>query len=280
MLNLFNLFRKQEEDEPITAAVSSDGSTTYAVPRHGNILIGNEQDQGSRPEQQDSFGISSIEASEIKKRGLLAVVADGMGGLNNGAVYSKAAVNGALCSFREEEPEQSDEATLLRVLKRAKEEVAETGLYDGGTTFVATLIHQQQLHFISVGDSRICLMRNGGLIQLNREHVYGRELDDQALNGKLTELEAHEDRQRKALTSYLGKQDDVAIDRNINPIPLYSGDKVILMSDGVYGFLPEQELTECLNRKPMDAAVAVKQAVLAKKHPKQDNLTIIVMEIE
>lgn len=280
MFNILNLFRRQEEEEPITAAVSSDGSTTYAVPRHGNILIGNEQDQGSRPEQQDSFGISSIEASEIKKRGLLAVVADGMGGLNNGAVYSKAAVNGALCSFREEEPEQSDEATLLRVLKRAKEEVAETGLYDGGTTFVATLIHQQQLHFISVGDSRICLVRNGGLIQLNREHVYGRELDDQALNGKLTELEAHEDRQRKALTSYLGKQDDVAIDRNINPIPLYSGDKVILMSDGVYGFLPEQELTECLNRKPMDAAVAVKQAVLAKKHPKQDNLTIIVMEIE
>ena len=169
---------------------------------------------------------------------------------------------------------------MLRVLKRAKEEIAETGLNDGGTTFVATLIHHQQLYFISVGDSRISLMRNGGLIQLNREHVYGRELDDQALNGKLSELEAQEDRQRKALTSYLGKQDDVAIDRNINPIPLYSGDKVVLMSDGIYGFLPEQELTECLYRRPMDAAVAVKQAVLAKKHPKQDNMTIIVLEIE
>ena len=275
-----NLFRRQEEEEPVTAAVRADGSATYAVARHGHILIGNEQDLGSRAEQQDSFGISSIEASEIKKRGLLAVVADGMGGLSNGAVYSKAAVNAALRSFREEEPEQSDEATLLRVLKRAKEEIAATGLYDGGTTFVATLIHHQQLYFVSVGDSRISLMRNGGLIQLNREHVYGRELDDQALNGKLTELEAHEDRQRKALTSYLGKQDDVTIDRNINPIPLYPGDKVVLMSDGVYGFLPERELTECLYRKPMDAAVAVKQAVLAKKHPKQDNMTIIVLEIE
>lgn len=280
MFNILNLFRRQEEEEPITAAVSAGETTAYAVPRHGSILIGNEQDLGSRAEQQDSFGISSIEASELKKRGLLAVVADGMGGLSNGAVYSKAAVNGALRSFREEEPESSDEATLLRVLKRAKEGVAETGLNDGGTTFVATLIHHQQLHFISVGDSRICLVRNGGLIQLNREHVYGRELDDQALNGKLTELEAHEDRQRKALTSYLGKQDDVTIDRNINPIPLYSGDKVVLMSDGVYGFLPEQELTACLNRRPMDAAVAVKKAVLAKKHPKQDNMTIIVLEIE
>ena len=279
-MNIFSLFKKQDEDEPITAAVNADGSTTYAVPRHGNILIGNEQDLGSRPEQQDSFGVSSIEASEIKKRGLLAVVADGMGGLKNGAVYSKAAVNGALRSFREEEPEQSDEATLLRVLKRAKEEVAQTGLCDGGTTFVATLIHRQQLYFVSVGDSRISLMRNGGLIQLNREHVYGRELDDQALNGKLTEREAHEDRQRKALTRYLGKQDDVAIDRNINPIPLYPGDKVLLMSDGVYGFLPERELTDCLYCKPMDAAAAVKQAVLAKKHPKQDNLTIVVLEIE
>ena len=249
------------------------------VPSHGDILIGNEQDLGSRSEQQDSFGISSIEPAVIEKRGLFAVVADGMGGLSNGAVYSRAAVNAALRSFRDEEPEHSDEATLLRVLKRAKDAVADTGLTDGGTTFVATLIHHQLLHFVSVGDSRISLMRNGGLIQLNREHVYGRELDDQALNGKLSELEASRDHQRKALTSYLGKHDDVAVDRNINAIPLYSGDKVVLMSDGVYGFISEQELTACLLREPMEAARAVKQAVLAKKHPKQDNLTIIVLEI-
>jgi len=279
MMNLFGHSRRQEEDAEKTVMASVSGSASYIVPQHGKILIGNEQDQGSRLEQQDSFGISNIEEAATG-RGLLAVVADGMGGLSNGAIYSKAAVNAALRSFQDEVPEQNGGATLLRVLKRAKEAVADTGLTDGGTTFIATLIQNQQLYFISVGDSRISLMRNGGLIQLNREHVYGRELDDQALNGKLSELEALEDRQRKALTSYLGKQDDVTIDRNINPIPLYSGDRVLLMSDGVYGFLPEREMISCLHDDPMAAAASIKRAVLAKKHPKQDNMTIIVIEIE
>ena len=279
IFNFRNSKKKRDEDDAPTTPISGTGGVALFVPSHGDILIGNEQDLGSRSEQQDSFGVSSIEKESIEKRGIFAVVADGMGGLSNGAVYSRTAVNAALKSFREEEPEMNDEATLLRVLKRAKNAVAETGFADGGTTFVATLIRNCQLHFISVGDSRISLMRNGGMIQLNREHVYGRELDDQALNGIISELEAHDNRQRKALTSYLGKQDDVAIDRNINPIPLYSGDKVVLMSDGVYGFISEKELTECLLHKPMEAAVAVKQAVLAKRHPKQDNMTIIVIEV-
>lgn len=249
-----------------------------AGPKRGGILIGNDQDTGARKEQQDCFGTSNEET--IAKTGLLAVVADGMGGLSNGAVYSKVAVQAALQSFNTEAPEKSDEATMLRILKRAREAVSETGLTDGGTTFIAVLIRNQQLHFVSVGDSRICLMRNGGLIQLNREHVYGRELDDLALNGVLSEEEALTDRQRAAITSYLGKTDEVVVDRNINAIPLFSGDKVILMSDGVYNYLPEAELTELLMQKPMKAATAVKNAILAKKNPHQDNLTIIVLGIE
>ena len=169
---------------------------------------------------------------------------------------------------------------MLRILKRAREAVANSGLTDGGTTFVAVLIRNQQLHFVSVGDSRISLMRNGGLIQLNREHVYGRELDDLALNGILSEEEATRDRQRAAITSYLGKQDEINVDRNINAIPLFSGDKVLLMSDGVYGYLPEAELVELLRQKPMPAAEAVRNALLAKKNAHQDNLTIIILEIE
>lgn len=279
---IFHFFRKPKEDDsetrtvPLTASFKAD--TNPAVPDRRGILIGNDQDPGSRKDQQDSFGISNEEA--IPRAGLLAVVADGMGGLSNGAVYSKVAVQAALQSFNTEPPEKSDEATMLRILKRARDAVTDTGLTDGGTTFIAVLIRNQQLHFVSVGDSRICLMRNGGLIQLNREHVYGRELDDLALNGVLSEEEASQDRQRAAITSYLGKQDEVDVDRNINAIPLFSGDKVILMSDGVYNYLPEAELTELLMQNPSDAATAVKNATLAKKNPHQDNLTIIVLGIK
>ncbi len=266
-----------DEEESSTVPVEE---TAYVMPDHHGITIGNAQHIGSRETQQDSFGISNNEDSVVAQSGLLAVVADGMGGLSNGAVFSKAAVQGALRSFQNEPPEKNDGATLLRVLKRAREAVAETNLDDGGTTFVAVLIRNKELHFISVGDSRISLMRNGGIIQLNREHVYGRELDDLAVNGVLSEKEAEHDRQRAALTSYIGKMGELAIDRNINPIPLYSGDKVILASDGVdEKFISEAELTALLRKDPMEAAEAVKDALIAKKNPKQDNLTLIVLGI-
>ena len=271
---------KNYQDDEISTTVPVAGNVSFVMPNHQGITIGNAQHIGSRETQQDSFGISSSDEAVIARSGLLAVVADGMGGLSNGAIFSKAAVQGALRSFQNEPPEKNDGATLLRVLKRARESVAETNLDDGGTTFVAVLIRNRELHFISVGDSRISHMRNGGLIQLNREHVYGRELDDMAVNGVLSEEEAEHDRQRAALTSYVGKMGELSIDRNINPIPLYSGDKVILASDGVdEKFISEAELTELLRKPPMEAAEAVKNAIIAKKNPKQDNLTLIVLGI-
>ncbi len=260
------------------ASPPSGEDMSVSVPKRGWILIGNAQHVGARSDQQDSFGISNAEM--IARSGLLAVVADGMGGLSNGAVYSRAAVQAALHSFNTEAPEKDDEATLLRVLKRAREAVADTGRTDGGTTFIAVLIRDRLLHFVSVGDSRISLMRNGGLIQLNREHVYGRELDDLALNGLLSSEEAASDRQRHAITSYLGKQDSMSVDRNIQAISLFSGDKIILMSDGVYNSLSEQELTSLLLQDPARAAEAIQQAVIGKGNPHQDNMTIIILEIE
>ena len=271
-------FRKKNRRPEDTRTKPVEAPLSYPATKHGGILIGNAQNIGARKDQQDSFGLSAMDA--VPNVGLLAVVADGMGGLNNGAVYSKTAVQAALQSFRDERAEKSDEATLLRVLKRAREAVDDTGLTDGGTTFVAALIRNQKLHFISVGDSRICLMRNGGLIQLNREHIYGRELDDLAANGMLSEEEAAADSQRAAITSYLGKREELAVDRNINAISLFSGDKIALMSDGVYNYMPETELTALLCRKPMEAAEAVEKAILAKNNLHQDNITIIVLEIE
>ena len=48
----------------------------------------------------------------------------------------------------------------------------------------------------------------------------------------------------------------------------------------MYPVTPEAELTELLIQNPADAAVAVKNATLAKKNPHQDNLTIIVLGIK
>lgn len=243
------------------------------------IEIGSTQHIGARTEQQDVFGVSSDNPAVVAKFGLLAVMADGMGGLSCGAAYAQTAVQTALDSFREETPEKNDEATLLRILKRVREAADEMEQRDGGTTFIAVLIRNRKMHFVSVGDSRIYLLRGNGLLQLNREHIYGRELDELAMNGKMSEWEASHDKQRAALTSYVGKQNEITVDRNICPIPLYPSDKVILMTDGVYNFLPEEDLTRLLSLPPMEAARVVQEAILVRKAPGQDNLSIIILEI-
>ncbi len=243
------------------------------------IKIGNAQDIGARNEQQDSFGISNMEEDFVKNNGILAIVADGMGGMSNGSQYSKLTVQTALQSFNNENSEKDDETTLLRILKRVTDAVENSGLEGGGSTLVAVLIREKLLHFISVGDSRIYLMRNGGLIQLNREHVYGRELDDMVANGLKDAEEAAADPQRAALTSFIGISSEMKVDRNIRPIPLYSGDKIVLMSDGIYGFISEGEMKELLLQEPMEAAEAIRNAVVAKQNPQQDNLTIVILEI-
>ena len=260
--------------EVVRDDVSPEDMTVYP-----DLKIGNAQDIGAREEQQDSFGISNIDDQVISERGILAVVADGMGGMSNGSQYSRLTVQSALQSFNTEMPEKDDETTLLRVLKRVTDAVSNAGLEGGGSTLIAALIHNQMLHFISIGDSRIYLMRNGGLIQLNREHVYGRELDDMVANGLKDADEAAADPQRAALTSYIGIPTEMKVDRNIRPIPLYSGDKIILMSDGVYGYIPEDEMKELLFNEPMAAAEAIKNAILAKQYQHQDNMTIVILEI-
>ena len=244
-----------------------------------SIKIGNAQDIGARNEQQDSFGISDMREEAVQTKGVLAVVADGMGGMSNGSQYSKLTVRTALQSFNNEAPEKNDEMTLLRILRRITDAVESSGLEGGGSTFVGVLVREKLLHFISVGDSRIYLMRNGGLIQLNREHVYGRELDDMAASGRIDAAEAAADPQRAALTSFIGISSEMKVDRNIRPITLYSGDKIVLMSDGIYGFISEGEIKELLLQEPMPAAEAIRKAVIAKKSPYQDNLTIVILEI-
>ncbi len=262
-----------------TVTVSVEFNNTSDAILQTGIKIGNAQDIGARNEQQDSFGISNMQDEFVQSNGILAIVADGMGGMSNGSQYSKLTVQTALQSFNNEIPEKDDETTLLRILKRVTDAIDNSGLEGGGSTLVAVLIREKLLHFISVGDSRIYLMRNGGLIQLNREHVYGRELDDMVANGLKDAEEAAADPQRAALTSFIGISSEMKVDRNIRPIPLYSGDKIVLMSDGIYGFISEGEMKELLLQEPMSAAEAIRNAVVAKQNPQQDNLTIVILEI-
>ena len=129
-------------------------------------------------------------------------------------------------------------------------------LDNAGTTLAAAVVHQQALHWIAVGDSRIYLYRAGRVTLLTADHVYARELDREVVAGRIAATEAAEHPQREALTSFLGMPDLDQVECNLQPVPLHPGDRVLLCSDGLYRNLGEAELAEELARPDPQAAAS------------------------
>jgi protein phosphatase len=153
-----------------------------------------------------------------------------------------------------------------------------SGRDKGGSTVVAVIIHDMKLYWVAVGDSRIYLVRNMAVIQLNREHVYALELDEKAASGEISWEDAAGNPKREALTSYLGMNSLEKVDRSLRATQLIEGDRVLLMSDGVFGVLTDEEILSAMIHTPQESAVLLQEMVLNKQNPNQDNFTAIIFE--
>ena len=158
--------------------------------------------QGQRDSQQDAFCVTGQEPS-----GILAAVADGMGGLVNSGAVSQALTETLAEEFTPDP--RFPPARQLRIAFQQAVGKVDALLRDhpsrSGSTLVACLVQNGALSWLSVGDSRIYLWRDGGLIQLNREHNFFHDLTLLALQGDLTFEEADADPRRENLTSYIGR---------------------------------------------------------------------------
>jgi len=246
------------------------------------VSAGGCQYIGTREHQEDSFGISDVKDPQLcAKKGIIAVVADGIGGMDDGQVASKLVVQTIASGFYQETDLPSPALRLLTLAANAHIKVNEYCQHHGtrcGSTLAAVLLDRNDLYFLSIGDSRIMLYRQGGFIQLNREHKLGKILEEKAALNTLDGSAAN--RKPGALTSHVGMDDLRQIDRNMSPIHLLKGDKLLLMSDGVYNTLSEGELLSLLENKPEESAARICEAVKAKQRRSQDNATAVVLGIE
>lgn len=230
--------------------------------------------QGARESQQDSLGLKTLPG-----KGTLAVVADGMGGLENGAELSRLAVETALAHF-EQTPAMADPVLELCDLgAKAAQSIRQYLLErpQGGTTLVLALVREGGLSFLSVGDSRLCLVRGGGLIWLSRPHSYAAQLAGQAVRGEGTLSQVLRDPQRQALTSFLGSVGPPQVDFPPEPIPLLPRDRVLLLTDGIFGTLSPQEIAAAAALPAKRAAKRLEKAVQKKAGPHQDNYTALIL---
>lgn len=242
------------------------------------IITDTAMDKGRREIQQDA--VCMLESG---RRGFLAVLSDGIGGMESGEAFSEIAtdemkkgfetgnVAGDLCARLE---------TLYEAARSRALEFKDTQQIDGGATVIAVLIRNDRCAFLSVGDSRIYLYRGGGLIQLNREHTYGKMLDEMAALGRIPREEARNNIYRKALTNNLTEMNDSTWDICAHPLRLQAGDRLVLMSDGVFGALDDERLVQLMPGAPDNCAHRIIEAVRNRDMPRQDNNSAIVISLE
>jgi hypothetical protein len=100
-------------------------------------------------------------------------------------------------------------------------------------------------------------------------------------HGEISLSEAASHPSRAALTSYLGKAEVDEYDLPSDPpLTLKPGDKVLLASDGLFGFITEAEIARHLAKDPQHAAEALVHATIDQQKPYQDNVTVAILGYE
>lgn len=237
---------------------------------------------GTREYQQDYAGLM------VKENGISGIICDGMGGLNGGERASSEAVKlfafdymkmeggSPVSEFFYQEADKMDR--LVSLLKDSK-----GNFLRAGSTVVSVIIEESRLHWMSVGDSRIYILRGDSILQVTKEHNYKFQLNEALESGNISaEKYAAEmsGGQAEALTSYLGMGGLKYIDINPNPFQLEADDVILLCSDGLYRSLDESQIMAMLKDNKINSGVSAKRLscmALEQASKGQDNTTVLVI---
>ncbi len=245
--------------------------------------ISGSQIDGARDYQEDAFLITHLGDADSDSAGSMVIVADGMGGHAAGNVASNMAVQTFNRHLSKNFPNDAISNVLYEAVLQANGSitatVSETAALKGmGCTLVACVLERGQLRWVSVGDSHLYLLRGNDLVKKNADHSYGGFLDRMAEAG--TPVEAEAGFSRNMLMSALTGDDIAEIDCPESPLQLKRGDRVILSSDGL-DTLDNHEIIEICKAQatPRACVEALLQAVNDAGAPRQDNTTVIVIDV-
>lgn len=242
---------------------------------------------GDRTDQQDDFGYDFNDSSAI------VLVCDGMGGHNGGNQASATVTKRFLSDFKISQPDSSDavmsflhDATILSNSDVFELTDSNGDKLNAGSTLVSVAILKKQLFWSSVGDSRLYLFRDGELVQITQDHNYTTLLTEKLNMGLITQEEFEQEKfNGEALISYIGMATLPLIDYNDMPLELLPEDKLILMSDGLYKVLSDNEILSVIsNFSNINEAVQALD-LKAKRNSKnlkisRDNTTISILKIK
>jgi protein phosphatase len=201
-----------------------------------------------------------------------------MGGHAGGDVASSLATQ-AVTAVADERFE-SIEIAQQRLVESVKNSAAELieavrehpDLSGMGTTVSALLRHNNQVVIAHIGDSRIYRLRGGALEQITTDHTFVQKLVE---TGRITPEEALVHPRRNVLMRVLG---DVAgsVDVDTAVLDTQPGDRWMLCSDGLCGYVSENAIANILKSEPDAAKAASKLIDLALERGAPDNVTVVI----
>ena len=247
------------------------------------LVVSAATDRGlKRARNEDSHGVWSAEdPGVLSARGVLLVVADGMGGARAGDVASRLAVETTLQAFQ-----RAPGANVLADLRSAvvaanavlyAENVRAREAMGMATTLTAAVIRGADVFLAHVGDTRVYALRGRRLTQVTEDHSLVAHL---VAEGELTLEEARVDPRRNLLTRSVGLSPDVEVDAGRINWTFAPGDVLVLSSDGLHGLVRNEEMERVIAAAgDLDQACA-ELVALAIAAGGMDNITVLLARAE
>ena len=248
--------------------VSNNDPAVLALPGSARALltvtIGHSSLTGPRPRNEDFCGAVTPEGAELQSKGLLAAVADGVGGHADGREASEYVVRGLLADYYATPDTWSVTTALDKVLEALNRWLvasARRSRENAGMATTLSVVSLRGARYVTahVGDSRIYLLRNGELKRLTTDHVW----DHPELSNVLKRA--------------VGLDDNLTVDYADGE--LRAGDVFALLSDGVWSTLKDTRIADILLGTPDPQAAAEALTRVAIGNGTQDNSTAMVLKV-
>lgn len=197
-------------------------------------------------------------------KGILVLVADGMGGHAAGEVASAIAARVIDQTFYAydggiaQSLDAAFKAANRMIFDQAQADEACRGM---GTTCTALVFASGMLYLANVGDSRAYILRDGELAQLSEDDSLVGEL---VRSGAITPEEAQHRPDRNVILRALGTKSDVTVTVWSEGMPLRPGDRLLICSDGLCDLVDDRLIRDLtatgephqVGQRLIDAALA------------------------
>lgn len=262
------------EDDVLTVQLSGDEMERVVLDTAMETHI------GTRAYQQDAAYV----VEPLKQVGTaFAILCDGMGGMESGELASSDVVVYMANKYGAHEKTQEVGTYLEETAYKVNEMIYDRYVSQGmrvGTTLITTYVDGNQLYWMSVGDSRIYIIRDGEIARLTKDHNYSMELQMMVEKGTMTQEEADSNPQKEALVSYIGINQLEYIDVSKRPLELLPNDTILLCSDGLTKSISDDKILETLlaqGQSLNEEAHRLIAIALDNNMGSQDNTTVVLM---